>query len=117
MHQGKRTRGGLRKSSEEERHVPEIHVDCMFMGAFWVASNVVQRESTGEMICRRLMTWLRGIGLEFVDTIVKSDNKLVLTSLRESWSTLRAMKSGPSMIVENSPVGSAPREPGNRCRE
>ena len=34
----------IKGSQVRKRHVPEIHVDCMFMGAFWVASNVVQRD-------------------------------------------------------------------------
>ena len=38
-------------------------------------STVVPRRSTGEWICRRLMAWLREIGLELVDIIVKSDNE------------------------------------------
>ena len=41
------------------------------------------------------MTWLREIGLEFVDSIVKSDNE-------KTRSTVRA-KSGSRMIIENSP--------------
>ena len=36
---------------------------------------------------------------------MKSDNKPALTSLIESCSTLRAMKIGSRMIIENSPVG------------
>ena len=60
-----------RKSMEEERQVPEVHLDYMFMGdekegktlAFLVAreretravlSTVVPRKTTGEWICRRL---------------------------------------------------------------
>ena len=35
--------------------------------------STVPRKSTGEWICRRLMAWLRGIGLQFVDIIVKLD--------------------------------------------
>ena len=71
---------------EEERQVPEVHLDYMFMGdekegktlAFLVAreretravlSTVVPRKTTGEWICRRLMAWLREIGLESVDII------------------------------------------------
>ena len=100
-----------RKSMEEERQVPEVHLDYMFMGdekegktlAFLVAreretravlSSVVPRKTTGEGICRRLMAWLREIGLESVDIIVKSDNEPALTSLIASWSTMRAMTSG-----------------------
>ena len=55
---------------------------------------------------RRLMAWLRDIGLEFVDFIVKSDNEPALTSLMESRSTLRAMEGGPRMIAETRPAGS-----------
>ena len=36
-----------------------------------VLSTVVPTKSTGQRICRRLMAWLREIGLEFVDIIVK----------------------------------------------
>ena len=35
------------------------------------SSTVVPRKSTGEWTCRRLRTWLREIGLEIVDTVVK----------------------------------------------
>ena len=52
------------------------------------------------------MAWLREIGLEFVDIIVKSDNEPALSSSIESWSTLRAMKSGSRMIMKNSLPGS-----------
>ena len=98
----------FRRTTKKERHVPDIHLDYMFMGeeeegktlAFWVAreratravlSTVVPRKSTGDWMCRRLMAWLRETGLEFVDIIVKSDNEPSLTSLTESWSTLRPM--------------------------
>ena len=43
--------------------------------------------------------------MEFEDIIVKSDNEAALSSLIESWSTLRAVKSGSRMIIENSLVG------------
>ena len=113
-----------RKSMEEERQVPKVHLDYMFMGdekegetlAFLVAreretravlSTVVPRKTTGEWICRRLMAWLREIGLESVDIIVKSDNEPAVTILIALWSTMRAMTSGSRMIIENSPVGSS----------
>ena len=48
------------------------------------SSTVVPRKSTGEWTCRRLRTWLREIGLEIVDTVVKSDSEPALTSLIES---------------------------------
>ena len=72
-----------------------------------VLSTVVPKKTTGECTCRRLMPWLREIGWEFVDIIVKSDKEPALTSLIKSWSTLPAMKSGSRMIIENSPVCSS----------
>ena len=36
---------------------------------------------------------------------MESDNEPALTSLTQSWSTLRAMKSGSRMTIENSPFG------------
>ena len=71
-----------------------------------VFSTVVPRQSRAEWTCRRLMALLRDIGLEFVDIIVESDNEPALTSLTQSWSTLRAMKSGSGMTIQNSPFGS-----------
>ena len=48
-------------------------------------------EVDGRMdMSKRLMAWHREIGLEFVDIIVKADNEPALTSLVDSWSTLRA---------------------------
>ena len=44
-----------------------------------VLSTVVPRKTTGEWICRRLMAWLREIGLESVDIIVESNNDTGLT--------------------------------------
>ena len=46
-----------------------------------------------------LAVWLREIGLKFVEIIVQSDNEPALTSLVESWRTLRAMECGSRMIV------------------
>ena len=57
-------------------------------------STVVARKSTGEWVCPKLMAWLRELGLEFVDIIVKADSE-------------PALKSGPKMITENSLVGSS----------
>ena len=45
--------------------------------------------------------------MEFVDISVKPDNEPAQTSLIESWSTLRAMRSGSRMIIESSPVDSS----------
>ena len=72
-----------------------------------VLSTVFLRKSTGEWIRRRLVAWLREIGLEFADVIVNSDNEPAPTSLIAPWSAPRAMKSGSRLIIENSLVGSS----------
>ena len=107
-----------RRATEEERHVPEIHFDYMFMGeekeaktlALLMARKRETRAALSTLVPRkltgRLMAWLREIGLEFVDIMVNSDNEPTLTSLIESWSTPTPIKSGSRMIIETSPVGS-----------
>ena len=59
-----------------------------------VFSTVVLRKSTGESICRRLMAWLREIGLEFVDIFVTSDNEPALMNFIKSGSNLPGMNGG-----------------------
>lgn len=101
-----------------------MHVDFMFMGeekegetlAMLVGrerktratvATVVPRKSTGEWVSRRLMAWLRELGVEFNDIIVKSDNEPALVSMVEAWGRLRAVKGGGKMVVEHSPVRSS----------
>ena len=100
------------KSIEKERQVPDIHLDCMFIGnkkggqnfVFFlevarergtraVLSAVGPWKSTRKWICRGLMVWLRGIGLEFVDSTViigqrtgdKLDRVMEHTESEEEW--------------------------------
>ena len=53
-----------------------------------VLSTVGPRKSTGQWMCRRPMAWLREIGLEFVDIIVKSDNEWIEDDHQEQSSGL-----------------------------
>ena len=112
LHHGERTRRGLSQNDGGRAACSGSALGYMFMGdmgdekegktlAFLVAtgretkavfSTVVPRKTTGEWICRRLMAWLREIGLESKDIIVKSDNEPALTSLIASWSTMRARR-------------------------
>ena len=104
--------------------LPEVHVDYMFMGeekegktlallvgrerdSRAVMATVVPRKSSGEWAAKRLMAWLRELGYEFCDIIVKSDNEPALTSLVETWGRLRAAQGGQRMVVEHSPVHSS----------
>ena len=45
------------------------------------------------------MTWLRELGYEFCDTIVKGDNEPALTSLVETWGRPRAAHGGQMMGI------------------
>ena len=107
-----------RTANEEERRVPENHADYIvhgrrkgrkIVGAFGGQRKSDERcaQHGGSEEVDGSMARHRQIWLEFVDIIVKSDNEPALTSLIESWSTLRAMKSGPRMIIENCLVGSS----------
>ena len=44
--------------------------------------------------CRRLMAWLREIGVEFISVVVKTDNEPALVKLIETWSSMRTMGGG-----------------------
>ena len=104
--------------------MPELHLDYMFMGdeqdaktlAILVArergsratlATVVPRKGVEGWIPKRLMAWLREIGLEYHEIIVKTDNEPALVALVEAWSRYRAAKGGGKMIMEHSPVRSS----------
>ncbi len=53
------------------------------------------------------MAWLREIGLEFHEVIVKSDNEPALVALIERWVRERAAKGAGKTIIEHSPVRSS----------
>ena len=72
-----------------------------------VLRTMVPRRSTGEWISRRPMAWLREIGVDLVDFLVKTDTEPALVSLVEHWSSLRAMKGGSRMLGESSTVSSS----------
>lgn len=109
-----------RTNAADESALPEIHLDFMFMGegegktlAMLVGrkkctkatmATVVPRKSTGEWTSRRLMAWLRELGLEFNDIIVKSDSEPALLNLVEAWARLKAVRGGGKMVLENRPV-------------
>ena len=114
-----------RKMKEENAGIPEVHLDFMFMGeekggktlAMLVGrerrsratlSTVVPRKTTGEWTAKRLTAWLREIGLEHSDIIIKSDNEPALVSVVDGLSRARAVVSGSARtVIEHSPVHSS----------
>ena len=84
----------------------EKHGKTLAFSSGKITSTVVPRKSTGDWMCRRLMGWLREIGLEIVHIVVKSDNEPELMSSIEPWIMMRATRSGSVIIIENRLVGS-----------
>ena len=90
----------FRKATEKQRQVPDIHLGYMFMGDEKERRSVgvFGRQKEGDESCAQhngsedvgRLTCLREFELEFVDIIVNLDNEPALTSLVESWSTLRS---------------------------
>jgi hypothetical protein len=64
-------------------------------------------KSTGTFIARRCIAFLREIGCEACDVIVKSDNEPAIASIIAEVGRMRAASGGGRWIVENSPVGSS----------
>ena len=113
-----------KKTGDEDRLVPQVSVDFMFMGeerngktiSILVARErdsratmctVVPSKSTGEWIAKRLMAWLKEVGCEHGDLIIKSDNEPALKHLVEDWAKLRSTKGGGKTIIEHSPIKSS----------
>ena len=113
-----------KKVEDSERQVPQVSVDYMFMGeeisgktiALLVARErdtratmctVVPNKTTGEWIIRRVMSWLKEIGCEYGDLIIKSDNEPALTKMVEEWAKVRSTTGGGKTIIEHSPTRSS----------
>ena len=104
--------------------VPEVHLDYMFMGeeqeagtlAMLVArerdskatmTTVVPRKGVDGWVPKRIGAWMKELGLEHQDVVVKSDNEPALVALVELWGRFRAARGGGKLMVEHSPVGSS----------
>jgi hypothetical protein len=118
-----------RKTDGAEKRLPEIHFDFCFLGdekgrklevgetlpvlvvrevhSKMVLSAGTPSKSTGNFIARRCLAFLREIGCESCDVIVKSDNEPAITSIISEVGRMRAATGGGKWIVENSPVGSS----------
>jgi hypothetical protein len=118
-----------KKSEGSEKRLPELHFDFCFLGdekgakpevgetlpvlvvrelhSKMVLSAGVPSKSTGTFVARRCVSFLREIGCEACDVIVKSDNEPAITSIIAEVGRMRAATGGGRWIVENSPVGSS----------
>jgi hypothetical protein len=109
----------------DERGLPEVHLDFAFLGeegepggtvpvlvarersTRMTMSSVVPSKSTGTFIARRVVAFLREIGCEHGDMVVKSDQAPAIMAIVAEVGRLRAAGGGGRFITENSPVGSS----------
>jgi hypothetical protein len=70
-------------------------------------ATVVPSKSTGEFVAKRVMAFLKEIGCEMGDVIVRSDQEPAILSIIQEVGRLRAIAGGWRYICENSPVGSS----------
>ena len=113
-----------RNTKGDGSEMPELHMDFMFMGeeeggatlTLLVAkerssralmATVVPKKSNGTWMAKRLLAWMRELGCEQSDVIVKCDNEPAIVAVVNELGRLRAAKGGRRMVVENSPVHSS----------
>ena len=70
-------------------------------------SAAVPSKSTGAYIARRIMGWMKEIGIETGDMIMKSDQEAAITSIVREVGKMRAANGGGKHIIEESLVGSS----------
>ena len=103
--------------------MPEVHFDFAFMGDEGDAGNAVTmlvvraradrmtlatavpRKSAGDFVVNRVMAFLKEIGVDKSDVIVKSDQEPAIMSLVDAVGKQKSLGGG-RWIVEASPVGS-----------
>ena len=108
--------------------LPEVHMDFCFMGnegkkdevgetlpvlvvrevaTRMTMSTAVPSKSTGTFAARRVVAFLKEIGLVQCDLIVKSDQEPAIVAVVNEVGRVRAAAGGGKYIVEASPVGSS----------
>jgi hypothetical protein len=113
------------KKSSGTHELPELHFDFCFLGregephqtlsvlvvreglTKMTMSSAVPSKSTGTFIAKRVVSFMREIGLEHVDVIAKSDQEPAINALLLEVGRVRAANSSGRYIVEQSPVGSS----------
>jgi hypothetical protein len=111
--------------SKSKHELPEIHLDFCFVGkegepgetlpvlvvreglTKMTLASVVPSKSTGTFIARRAVDFLREIGLEHADMIVKSDQEPAIIAIVSEIGRVRSASGNGKYIVEQSPVKSS----------
>ena len=113
------------RRNKDEKVMPEVHLDFMFLGpkdspgdtvpclvmrevvSNMVMAAVVPRKTTGLFAAKRALAFLSEVGCLHGDLIVRSDQEPAITSLVNEVGRLRGAAGGGRFIVEASPVGSS----------
>ena len=74
-------------------------------GCKMTLASAVPRKSTGTFVAKRILAFLREIGLEHGDIVIKSDNEPAIVAVLDDLAALRAASSTGRIIRENSVVG------------
>ena len=110
------------KAAEEKQGMHEIHMDLCFPGEEDSSGNLtvmVAREraakmtmaaaipskTTGTFIAKRVVAFMREVGCEQGDVLVKTDQENAMKSIVTEVGRVRAAAGGGRMVVESSPVG------------
>ena len=115
----------LHRRNKDEKVMPEVHLDFMFLGpkdssgdtvpclvmrevvSNMVMAAVVLRKTTGLFAAKRALAFLSDVGCLHGDLIVRSEQEPAITSLVNEVGRLRGAAGGGRFIVEASPVGSS----------
>jgi len=118
-----RCKNTAHKKQENTEIGPELHMDFAFVGkenepgktaTILVAKErktkmtmaaVVPSKSTGNFIAARLMAFLKEIGLELGDMVIKTDQEPAMGAMVGELGRRRAAEGGGAFVVEQSPVG------------
>ena len=112
-----------KRDGEGDRDLPEVHFDFCFpkheddegmivlcgreRSTKMTLSSTVPSKSTGEFAAKRAVAFLREIGCEQGDIILKTDQEPAMLALMTRISEVRASRGGGKCLMENSPVGSS----------
>ena len=120
-----RARNNAHEKGKDEVTTNEVHFDFFFLGREGEPGNTIAvlavkerlsgmlmaasapRKTTGKYISKRVMAFMKEIGCEFGDLVVKSDQEEALVPIISDVGKLRAANGGGKFIIENSPVGAS----------
>jgi hypothetical protein len=110
---------------QDEPGMPELHADLCFLGdendpgntvpvfvmrertTRMTLAAVVPSKSTNTYIARRIVAFMKEIGVVHGDVLVKTDQEPAIMAIVEEAGRVRAAEGGGRYVIEQSPVGSS----------